>query len=132
MQIFFLNLRYSCYCSCYCTWALMHLSAGSDVAIVKTCSPRTRMRFWCIASGNIGSSLHFNFINLEIPSSLWLCTFSLAVAIGAVLLLPISIASNEVLLLYPHSYYVKWLNSSLIQGEYYKRKHSASNLNINR
>lgn len=49
--------------------------------------------------------------------SLWLCTFSLAVAIGSALLLPISIASNEVLLLYPRSYYVKWLNSSLIQGK---------------
>ncbi|KAL5273633.1 LMBR1L family protein [Megaselia abdita] len=48
--------------------------------------------------------------------SLWMCTFSLAVAIGAALLLPVSIASNEVLLLYPNSYYVKWLNSSLIQG----------------
>lgn len=48
--------------------------------------------------------------------SLWLCTFSLAIAVGAALLLPISIASNEVLLLYPNSYYVKWLNSSLIQG----------------
>ncbi|XP_059479719.1 protein Lilipod isoform X2 [Neocloeon triangulifer] len=48
--------------------------------------------------------------------SLWLCTFSLAVAAGAVLLLPISIISNEVLLHYPKSYYVQWLNSSLIQG----------------
>lgn len=48
--------------------------------------------------------------------SLWLCSFSLAVSIGATLLLPLSIASNEVLILYPNSYYVKWLNSSLIQG----------------
>lgn len=48
--------------------------------------------------------------------SLWLCTLSLAVAVGAALLLPFSIASNEVLLLYPNSYYVKWLNSSLVQG----------------
>lgn len=48
--------------------------------------------------------------------SLWMCTFSLGVSIGAALLLPISIISNEVLLLYPDSYYVKWLNSSLIQG----------------
>ena len=48
--------------------------------------------------------------------SLWLCTFSLAVSVGAALLLPISIASNEVLIIYPKSYYVKWLNSSLIQG----------------
>ncbi|VDH92945.1 Hypothetical predicted protein, partial [Mytilus galloprovincialis] len=46
--------------------------------------------------------------------SLWLCTFTLAVSAGAALLLPISIVSNEVLLLYPKSYYVKWLNSSLI------------------
>ncbi|XP_017770859.1 PREDICTED: protein Lilipod isoform X2 [Nicrophorus vespilloides] len=48
--------------------------------------------------------------------STWLCTFSLAVSIGAVLLLPISTVSNEVLILYPNSYYVKWLNISLIQG----------------
>ncbi|XP_055708332.1 protein Lilipod isoform X2 [Phlebotomus papatasi] len=48
--------------------------------------------------------------------SLWMCTFALAIAIGAALLLPLSIASNEVLILYPNSYYVKWLNSSLIQG----------------
>ncbi|XP_043587512.1 protein Lilipod isoform X2 [Bombus pyrosoma] len=47
--------------------------------------------------------------------SLWLCTVALAVSVGATLLLPVSIASNEVLILYPNSYYVKWLNSSLIQ-----------------
>lgn len=41
----------------------------------------------------------------------------MAIAVGAALLLPVSIASNEVLLLYPNSYYVKWLNSSLIQGK---------------
>ncbi|XP_045765445.1 protein Lilipod isoform X2 [Maniola jurtina] len=48
--------------------------------------------------------------------SLWLCTFALAVSVGSALLLPVSIVSNEVLILYPNSYYVKWLNSSLIQG----------------
>uniref|UniRef100_V5GR09 Protein LMBR1L n=1 Tax=Anoplophora glabripennis TaxID=217634 RepID=V5GR09_ANOGL len=48
--------------------------------------------------------------------STWLCTFSLAVSVGAILLLPISIVSNEVLVNYPNSYYIKWLNSSLIQG----------------
>jgi len=36
--------------------------------------------------------------------------------VGAALLLPISIASNEVLSLYPSSYYVQWLNHSLIHG----------------
>lgn len=49
--------------------------------------------------------------------SVWLCTFALTVTIGSLLLLPISVISNEVLLIYPDSYYVKWLNSSLIQGE---------------
>ncbi|GFS21350.1 protein LMBR1L [Elysia marginata] len=48
--------------------------------------------------------------------ALWLCTVTLTVSVGAVLLLPISIISNEVLLLYPTSYWIKWLNSSLIQG----------------
>lgn len=51
--------------------------------------------------------------------SLWLCTVALAVSVGATLLLPVSIASNEVLIIYPNSYYVKWLNSSLIQGKYF-------------
>uniref|UniRef100_A0A3B5LDZ9 Limb development membrane protein 1-like n=1 Tax=Xiphophorus couchianus TaxID=32473 RepID=A0A3B5LDZ9_9TELE len=45
---------------------------------------------------------------------LWLCTFTLSVAVCAVLLLPISILSNEVLLTFPHSYYMEWLNGSLI------------------
>ena len=48
---------------------------------------------------------------------LWLCTFTLSVSAGAVLLLPMSIVSNEVLHMYPKSYYVKWLNTSLIQGK---------------
>ncbi|XP_038578495.1 limb region 1 homolog-like protein isoform X2 [Micropterus salmoides] len=34
----------------------------------------------------------------------------------AVLLLPISILSNEVLLTFPQSYYMQWLNGSLIHG----------------
>ncbi|XP_048874065.1 limb region 1 homolog-like protein [Brienomyrus brachyistius] len=48
--------------------------------------------------------------------ALWLCTFTLSVAVGAVLLLPLSILSNEVLLSFPHSYYMQWLNGSLIHG----------------
>lgn len=48
--------------------------------------------------------------------SLLFCIFSFAVAIGSSFLLPLSIISNEVLLLYPNSYYVQWLNESLIQG----------------
>lgn len=48
---------------------------------------------------------------------LWLCTFTLSVAVCAVLLLPISILSNEVLLTFPHSYYMQWLNGSLIRGK---------------
>lgn len=45
-----------------------------------------------------------------------ICTFSLAVSAGSVLLLPISSISNEVLHRYPKSWYIKWLNSSLIYG----------------
>ncbi|RXN11737.1 limb region 1-like protein [Labeo rohita] len=52
---------------------------------------------------------------LSLPR-LWLCTFTLSVAVCAVLLLPISILSNEVLLTFPHSYYMQWLNGSLIRG----------------
>ncbi|XP_053172900.1 limb region 1 homolog-like protein [Scomber japonicus] len=48
--------------------------------------------------------------------ALWLCTFTLSVAACAVLLLPISILSNEVLLTFPQSYYMQWLNGSLIHG----------------
>lgn len=48
--------------------------------------------------------------------ALWLCTFTLSVAVCAVLLLPISILSNQVLITFPQSYYVRWLNGSLIRG----------------
>lgn len=48
--------------------------------------------------------------------SLLFCIFSFATALGSAFLLPVSIISNEILLLYPNSYYVQWLNSSLIQG----------------
>jgi hypothetical protein len=45
-----------------------------------------------------------------------MCTFSLATSLTAAFLLPVSIVSNEILFLYPQNYYVKWLNSDLIQG----------------
>ncbi|XP_041737021.1 limb region 1 protein homolog isoform X2 [Coregonus clupeaformis] len=48
--------------------------------------------------------------------SLYLCTFTLAVSGGAVLLLPFSIISNEILLSFPQNYYIQWLNGSLIHG----------------
>ncbi|MBN3288839.1 LMBR1 protein, partial [Polyodon spathula] len=48
--------------------------------------------------------------------SLYLCTFTLAVSAGAVLLLPFSIVSNEILLSFPKNYYIQWLNGSLIHG----------------
>ncbi|KAM5157814.1 limb region 1 protein homolog isoform 2-T2 [Mantella aurantiaca] len=47
---------------------------------------------------------------------LFLSTFTLAVSAGAVLLLPFSIISNEILLSFPKSYYIQWLNGSLIHG----------------
>merc|ERR1712226_947948 len=48
--------------------------------------------------------------------SFGICIFSLAVSAGSVLLLPISSISNEVLHRYPNSWYIKWLNASLIYG----------------
>ncbi|XP_058875115.1 limb region 1 protein homolog isoform X2 [Acipenser ruthenus] len=48
--------------------------------------------------------------------SLYLCTFTLAVSAGAVLLLPFSIVSIEILLSFPKNYYIQWLNGSLIHG----------------
>ncbi|XP_053352806.1 limb region 1 protein homolog [Clarias gariepinus] len=48
--------------------------------------------------------------------SMYLCTFTLAISGGAVLLLPFSIISNEILLSLPKNYYIQWLNGSLIHG----------------
>ncbi|CAD5215855.1 unnamed protein product [Bursaphelenchus xylophilus] len=48
--------------------------------------------------------------------SVWMCTFSLAVSIGAITLLPFSVLGSEVLLLYPDNFYFKWLNMSLISS----------------
>lgn len=49
---------------------------------------------------------------------MYLCTFTLAVSGGAVLLLPFSIISREILLSLPKNYYIQWLNESLIHGKY--------------
>lgn len=46
--------------------------------------------------------------------SSWMCTFSLAISIGAALLLPFSILTNEILIIYPDNYYMQWLNDGLI------------------
>ena len=47
--------------------------------------------------------------------SLWMCTFSLAISIGSASLLPFSVVTNEILILYPDSYYTQWLNEDLVQ-----------------
>ena len=49
----------------------------------------------------------------------WLCSFAVCISLGSALLLPLSILGNEVLLQYPSSRYIQWLNFSLIQGEVY-------------
>lgn len=43
-----------------------------------------------------------------------MCSCALAVAIGAVTLLPFSVLGSEVLNIYPDNFYFKWLNISLI------------------
>ncbi|TKR77521.1 hypothetical protein L596_018477 [Steinernema carpocapsae] len=48
--------------------------------------------------------------------SLYMCTGSLAIALGAVTLLPFSILGSEVLQAYPTNYYLQWLNWSLIHS----------------
>ena len=42
------------------------------------------------------------------------CTIALTVSFGAVMLLPVSIVANEAILIFPNSYYLKWVNGSLI------------------
>ncbi|PAA82622.1 hypothetical protein BOX15_Mlig027885g2 [Macrostomum lignano] len=46
--------------------------------------------------------------------TLLVCTLSLAVAIATVLLLPLSVISNEVKLAYPDSFYMQWLTGTLV------------------
>ena len=48
--------------------------------------------------------------------SLWMCTFSLATSMGAALLLPFTVVTNEVLVIYPDNYYIAWLNEGLVQS----------------
>uniref|UniRef100_A0A2K6GQJ4 Limb development membrane protein 1 n=1 Tax=Propithecus coquereli TaxID=379532 RepID=A0A2K6GQJ4_PROCO len=77
--------------------------------------------------GAASDSLHINTLNIFADEqededaivnriSLFLSTFTLAVSAGAVLLLPFSIISNEILLSFPQNYYIQWLNGSLIHG----------------
>ena len=71
-------------------------------SVVATSSLRVKTVLWCVVFGR-----------------LWLCTFTLAVSFGAVLLLPLSIVANEALIMFPQSYYFQWVNSSLIHGEWF-------------
>lgn len=45
-----------------------------------------------------------------------MCSCALAVALGAVTLLPFSVLGSEVLYIYPNNFYFKWLNVSLINS----------------
>lgn len=46
---------------------------------------------------------------------LGICTFTLTIGFIACSLLPFSIVANEILVLFPHSYYIQWLNTDLVQ-----------------
>ncbi|EJW88100.1 hypothetical protein WUBG_00988 [Wuchereria bancrofti] len=48
--------------------------------------------------------------------SLWMCTWSLAVSMGAATLLPFSVIGSEIIQAYPDSYYFQWLNWPLIHS----------------
>ncbi|KRZ97819.1 Protein LMBR1L [Trichinella sp. T8] len=51
--------------------------------------------------------------------SFWICIFSTAVSLSAILLVPFSIFSNEILLLYSKNYYIQWLSSSLLKSIFF-------------
>ena len=58
-----------------------------------------------------GVMLYFRF---------WLCTFTLTVSLGAVLLLPMSILSNEIMIMYPEQLLhqvAEWLTNSWYLSE---------------
>lgn len=48
--------------------------------------------------------------------SLYICAFTMSISCGAFLMLPMSMVGNEVVHLYPHSYWVQWLNGALIHS----------------
>nr|XP_039249995.1 protein LMBR1L-like isoform X1 [Styela clava] len=48
--------------------------------------------------------------------SLYLCAATLAVSISAILMLPMSMIGNEIVHLFPGSYWVQWLNGALIHS----------------
>eukprot|EP01111_Echinosteliopsis_oligospora_P011043 TRINITY_DN3543_c0_g1_i2.p1 TRINITY_DN3543_c0_g1~~TRINITY_DN3543_c0_g1_i2.p1 ORF type:complete len:469 (-),score=89.61 TRINITY_DN3543_c0_g1_i2:316-1722(-) len=50
----------------------------------------------------------------RIHFSVALCAVCLSIALGAILLVPITIVSNEILLTYPNNYYTQWLSRQLI------------------
>merc|ERR1712223_1824515 len=86
-----------------------------DKIMIDKYSPCRRKNRYCIRNRR------WNFIRSDEDEIVYkisfaICTFSLAVSAGSVLLLPISSISNEVLHRYPNSWYIKWLNASLIYG----------------
>lgn len=61
--------------------------------------------------------------------SLYLCAATLAVSISAILMLPLSMIGNEIVHLFPGSYWVQWLNGALIHS-LWDWTYALSNLSI--
>lgn len=60
-------------------------------------------------------ALHVTPTNIVLRITL--CTVSFSISLAAMLLMPITIASNEVILNFPNSYYTQWLHRELIFGK---------------
>uniref|UniRef100_A0A3Q3KXI0 Limb development membrane protein 1 n=1 Tax=Mastacembelus armatus TaxID=205130 RepID=A0A3Q3KXI0_9TELE len=89
-------------CICFLLFAVLYIVS---YCIITRYKRKSEKLFW--------SCLYVSCVSI---CRLYLCTFTLAVSGGAVFLLPFSIISNEILLSFPRSYYIQWLNGSLIHG----------------
>uniref|UniRef100_A0A7N9ANC6 Limb development membrane protein 1 n=1 Tax=Mastacembelus armatus TaxID=205130 RepID=A0A7N9ANC6_9TELE len=87
-------------CICFLLFAVLYIVS---YCIITRYKRKSEKLFW--------SCLYVSCVSI---CRLYLCTFTLAVSGGAVFLLPFSIISNEILLSFPRSYYIQWLNGSLI------------------
>lgn len=88
---------------CLLLFIFLYLISYSIIRILKGCSDNDELY--------AGREDFFVF-----RISLWMCTCSLAVSIGAATLLPFSVVGSEILHAYPNNYYFQWLNWPLIHS----------------
>lgn len=96
----------------------MSSHSPADSTVPSSCTVGLQCSSNHMECGSNISSLYadWNWQDVVFLPSLWMCVFTLSISLGALLLLPLSIVTEEIFSSYPDNDYISWLNPMLIQS----------------